>query len=43
MTADEIADLADRGADVSRFFTRKGKMMPPILPSTEEEGNGQED
>jgi hypothetical protein len=29
--ADEIADMADRGEDISRFFTRKGKMMPPIL------------
>jgi hypothetical protein len=29
-TADEIAELADNGEDVSRFFTRKGKMMPPI-------------
>jgi hypothetical protein len=28
--ADEIADMADRGEDISRFFTRKGKMMPPI-------------
>lgn len=31
-TADEIAELADRGEDISRFFTRKGKMMPPIQP-----------
>ena len=30
MTADEIAELADSGADISRFFTAKGKMMPPI-------------
>lgn len=29
-TADEIAELADSGEDVSRFFSRKGKMMPPI-------------
>lgn len=29
-TADEIAEMADRGEDISRFFTRKGKMMPPI-------------
>jgi hypothetical protein len=29
-TADEIAELADNGEDVSRFFNRKGKMMPPI-------------
>jgi hypothetical protein len=31
-TADEIADLADRGADISRYLTGKGKMMPPVLP-----------
>jgi hypothetical protein len=30
LTADEIADLADKGEDISRFFTNKGKMMPPI-------------
>ena len=29
-TADEIAELADRGENISRFFTRQGKMMPPI-------------
>jgi hypothetical protein len=29
-TADEIAELADSGQDISRFFIRKGKMMPPI-------------
>ena len=29
-TAEEIAEMADRGEDISRFFTRKGKMMPPI-------------
>jgi len=29
-TADKIADLADKGEDISRFFTNKGKMMPPI-------------
>ncbi len=29
-TADEIAEMADRGEDISRFFTSKGKMMPPI-------------
>jgi hypothetical protein len=28
--ADEIAEMADNGEDISRFFTRKGKMMPPI-------------
>jgi hypothetical protein len=30
LTADEIAGLADKGEDISRFFTNKGKMMPPI-------------
>ena len=29
-TADEIAEMADRGKDISRFFTNTGKMMPPI-------------
>jgi len=29
-TADEIAELADNGGDISRFFAGKGKMMPPI-------------
>jgi hypothetical protein len=29
-TADEIADLADKGEDISRFFTGKGKMMLPL-------------
>jgi len=29
-SADEIADMADRGEDISRFFTNTGKMMPPI-------------
>lgn len=30
LNADEIADMADRGEDISRFFTNTGKMMPPI-------------
>jgi hypothetical protein len=29
-SADAIARLADRGKDVSRFFTNKGQMMSPI-------------
>ena len=29
-TADKIAELADRGENISRYFRRKGKMMPPI-------------
>ncbi len=28
--AEAIARMADRGKDVSQFFTAKGKMMPPI-------------
>ena len=32
VSADEIAEMADRGEDISRFFTNKGKMMPPVLP-----------
>jgi hypothetical protein len=30
LTADEIADLADKGENISRFFTNAGKKMPPI-------------
>lgn len=30
LSANKIAVLADSGEDISRFFTRKGKMMPPI-------------
>lgn len=29
-SAESIAKLADRGEDVSRFFTNRGKMMQPI-------------
>lgn len=28
--AEQIALMADRGEDVSRFFTNKGRMMPAI-------------
>jgi hypothetical protein len=42
-TADEIADLADCGEDVSRFFEREGRMMPPMLPVMEEKQHGEED
>ena len=28
--ADEIAEMADRGESVSRFFTNSGKMVQPI-------------
>jgi hypothetical protein len=30
ISAEAIAKIADRGESVSRFFTGKGKMMPPI-------------
>jgi hypothetical protein len=30
VAADKIAEMADRGENVSRFFTNNGKMMPPI-------------
>lgn len=30
LSAEEIAGRADRGEDVSRFFTNTGRMMPPI-------------
>ena len=29
-TADEIAEMAMSGEDVSRFFTNKGVMKPPV-------------
>jgi len=29
-TADEIAELAMKGEDVSKFFTNRGEMRPPI-------------
>ena len=29
-TADEIADMADRGENVSKYFTNKGAMKQPI-------------
>jgi hypothetical protein len=29
-TAEEIAARADRGEDISHFFTNKGRMMPAI-------------
>lgn len=28
-TADEIAEMADRGEDISKYFTNKGKMKYP--------------
>jgi hypothetical protein len=30
VAAEQIARRADRGENVSRFFTNSGKMMPPI-------------
>ena len=29
-TADEIAEMAMSGNDISRYFTNKGEMRPPI-------------
>ncbi len=29
-TADEIAEMAMTGEDISRFFTNKGVMRPPV-------------
>ncbi len=29
-TADQVAELADKGEDISRFFTKAGSMMPPL-------------
>ena len=43
LTAGEIPDPADGGEEVSSLFTGKGKMMPPMPSSTEDEGNGQND
>lgn len=30
VSAESIARLAGKGADVSAYFTNKGKMMPPL-------------
>jgi hypothetical protein len=30
VSAETIARLADKGADVSTYFTNQGKMMPPL-------------
>jgi hypothetical protein len=30
VSADAIAEMADRGENISRFFTNKGTMMPAI-------------
>jgi hypothetical protein len=39
--ADEIAELADRGESISRFFTNSGRLMLPR--TTWEEEDGKED
>ena len=31
VTAEQIARMADKGQDISRFFTNDGKMMPPLI------------
>ena len=30
LSADEIGEMAERGEDVSRFFTGKGRMVPGV-------------
>ena len=30
LTADEIAELTDRGEDISQYFTNKGKIKYPV-------------
>jgi hypothetical protein len=30
VSAESIARLADKGQDISAYFTNKGKMMPPL-------------
>ncbi len=34
VTADEIAEMADAGMDITRFFTGVWRMMPPLVRST---------
>ena len=31
ISAEAIARMADKGEDISRFFTNDGKMMPPLV------------
>jgi len=31
VSADEIAEMADNGEDISRFYTGEFKMMPPLV------------
>jgi hypothetical protein len=31
VSAEAIARMADKGQDISRFFTNDGKMMPPLI------------
>ncbi len=33
VTADEIAEMADAGMDITRFFAGDGRMMPPLVRS----------
>ncbi len=30
-TAEEIAELAEKGEDISKYFTNKGKMKFPVF------------
>jgi hypothetical protein len=38
LTADQIAELSDKGGDISRFFANAGKIMPPIHCANAEPG-----
>jgi hypothetical protein len=31
VSAEAMAQMADKGEDISRFFTNDGKMMPPLV------------
>jgi hypothetical protein len=42
LSAAEVASLAENCEDISRFFSNKGRMMPPIAPDAKEDGDGQE-
>jgi hypothetical protein len=35
VSAEQIARMADKGQDISRFFTNDGKMMPPLVNRVE--------
>jgi hypothetical protein len=41
ISAESIARLADKGEDISSYFTNKGKMMPPLNTATAHLSKGQ--